>query len=115
MCYCTLLPKPPIYKKNRSLYRPKGYCKGCGCKVPKGRISWCCNDCYKEFDPSKVRRETFKRDGYKCTRCGSKKKLEADHIIPFSEGGITHLSNMRTLCSKCHKKRTSFWRAFLKK
>ena len=32
-----------------------------------------------------------------------------DHIIPFSEGGMTVLENMRTLCEPCHKKRTREW------
>ena len=115
MCDCAFIPKPPIYTKSRALKRKRGYCKGCAAKVPKGRISWCCNKCYQEYDPKYVRRQTLKRDKYKCVKCGSNNRLEADHIKPFSEGGITHLSNMRTLCSKCHKKRTAFWRAFLKK
>lgn len=34
---------------------------------------------------------------------------EYDHIIPFSEGGLTVLENMRTLCSVCHKARTAKW------
>jgi len=35
---------------------------------------------------------------------------EYDHIIPFCEGGLTILENMRTLCTPCHKKRTAEWR-----
>lgn len=35
---------------------------------------------------------------------------EIDHIIPFSEGGETIESNLRTLCYPCHKKRTAEWR-----
>lgn len=34
---------------------------------------------------------------------------EADHIIPYSEGGTYELSNMRTLCIPCHKRRTKLW------
>lgn len=34
---------------------------------------------------------------------------EMDHIIPFSEGGVTVLENVRTLCVVCHKKRTKQW------
>lgn len=34
---------------------------------------------------------------------------EMDHIIPFSEGGLTVLENVRTLCVLCHKKRTKKW------
>lgn len=40
-----------------------------------------------------------------------KPKEEYDHIIPFSEGGLTILENMRTLCSPCHKTRTRLWHA----
>lgn len=35
---------------------------------------------------------------------------EYDHIVPFSEGGLTVLENMRTLCYSCHKKLTAEWR-----
>lgn len=34
---------------------------------------------------------------------------QIDHIIPFSEGGLTVLENMRTLCEPCHKQRTKDW------
>ena len=36
---------------------------------------------------------------------------EMDHIAPFSEGGLTILENVRTLCVVCHKKRTKKWHA----
>ena len=36
-------------------------------------------------------------------------KIEYDHIIPFSEGGLTVLENMRSLCTPCHKERTRLW------
>ncbi len=36
---------------------------------------------------------------------------EYDHITPFSEGGLTILENMRTLCAPCHRKVTREWRA----
>ncbi len=34
---------------------------------------------------------------------------EMDHIIPFSEGGLTVIENVRTLCIICHKHRTKTW------
>jgi hypothetical protein len=40
---------------------------------------------------------------------------EMDHVIPFSEGGITILENVRTLCYLCHKKRTKQWHSERKK
>lgn len=36
-------------------------------------------------------------------------KIEYDHITPFSEGGLTVVENIRSLCEKCHKDRTRHW------
>lgn len=36
--------------------------------------------------------------------------IEYDHITPFSEGGLTVVENMRTLCRSCHVTRTGEWR-----
>jgi len=44
----------------------------------------------------------FQRDGYKCKKCGSKKKLTVDHIDPISEGGWDSLENTEILCEKCN-------------
>jgi len=38
----------------------------------------------------------------KCVRCGSKKNLQEDHIIPKSRGGTDDPSNKRWLCEACH-------------
>lgn len=55
----------------------------------------------------KSRIQKMKVDGwpYYCSRDW----WEMDHIIPFSEGGLTVLENVRTLCILCHKKRTKKW------
>jgi 5-methylcytosine-specific restriction endonuclease McrA len=37
--------------------------------------------------PSIVRIEVWKRDGGLCVRCGSRERLEFDHIIPVAPGG----------------------------
>ena len=34
------------------------------------------------------RSRIYKRDGYECVYCGSKKNLTLDHVIPKSRGGI---------------------------
>lgn len=48
----------------------------------------------------------FKRDGYTCQYCGAKgKKLEADHIIPFSKGGSDSLQNLTTSCQRCNRQK----------
>ncbi|MCK4447000.1 MAG: HNH endonuclease [Candidatus Marinimicrobia bacterium] len=50
-----------------------------------------------------LRNEIFKRDGYKCKKCGNKKDLTIDHVIPFSKGGTTERDNLQTLCQKCNR------------
>lgn len=86
-------------------------------------------------DPGYLREQVFARDLGVCAQCGldteelrrDKRKLdyrarrafekewgerrqywEADHIIPVVEGGgECDLSNMRTLCLKCHRLATA--------
>ena len=57
----------------------------------------------------KWRQAVFKRDNYTCQHCGSKKNLQAHHIIPWSE--TRNEQNLRysvangiTLCRTCHLK-----------
>ena len=39
----------------------------------------------------------------KCLCCGTKKKLEADHVIPVSwEGGRSNIGNIQPLCRSCN-------------
>lgn len=49
-----------------------------------------------------IRWKVLERDGFKCTKCGSAKDLEAHHIIPRRKGGADDLDNLTTLCKKCH-------------
>jgi len=86
-------------------------------------------------DPGYLRRKVFERDGGVCASCGlntealrkhkrkldlaARKKFErewgvrrtlwdADHILPVSRGGgECDLSNLRTLCLKCHRATTA--------
>jgi 5-methylcytosine-specific restriction enzyme A len=86
-------------------------------------------------DPGYLRDQVFTRDRGVCARCGvdtetlrkNKRKLDyksrkqfekdwgtrrnlwdADHILPVVEGGgECDLTNMRTLCLKCHREATS--------
>lgn len=52
--------------------------------------------------PKDLRQETLERDDYECVVCGSRRRLEADHILPVSRGGTDVLSNMQTLCKTCN-------------
>jgi 5-methylcytosine-specific restriction endonuclease McrA len=39
---------------------------------------------------------------YKCLRCGKRKPLTADHVIPVSKGGSSNISNIQPLCKVCN-------------
>ena len=53
--------------------------------------------------PSAVRREVWRRDEGKCKKCGSRKNLEYDHIIPVAEGGSNTARNIELLCQDCNR------------
>ena len=51
--------------------------------------------------PSSVKAEVWKRDKGKCVICGSTTNLHFDHIIPFSKGGSSLVSeNIQIMCAK---------------
>jgi holliday junction DNA helicase RuvB len=53
--------------------------------------------------PSKVRREVWRRDRGRCVKCGSRKSLEYDHIIPVVKGGSNTARNIELLCERCNR------------
>jgi len=65
--------------------------------------------------PNRIRHMLFKKADYKCQDCGATKdetKLEIDHIIPWSRGGQSVISNLQVLCKQCNRgKYTSLWKA----
>lgn len=52
--------------------------------------------------PEELRNRIYKRDDYKCVKCGEKEDLTLDHIIPFIKGGPTKRNNLQTLCRRCN-------------
>lgn len=46
--------------------------------------------------------EVRKRDGYACVRCGATRELHVHHRVALSDGGTHDLTNLVTLCSRCH-------------
>ena len=59
------------------------------------------------YIPQRVKDEVYLRDKGRCTyrspdgrRCGSKRDLQVDHIVPFARGGDDSPSNLRLLCGK---------------
>ncbi|WP_422028869.1 HNH endonuclease [Roseovarius sp.] len=49
-----------------------------------------------------------RRDGFKCVKCGSRHRLEVDHIEPVrtKQELAFELINLQTLCGGCHTKKT---------
>jgi 5-methylcytosine-specific restriction protein A len=92
-----------------------------------------CVDAYDESDPRLARQRVRKRDRGRCAVCridtnkvrrevrgrGRAKKLRAlgykargslwelDHVVPLIDGGSHEDSNLQTLCTPCHKKKTA--------
>ncbi|MGD0766730.1 MAG: HNH endonuclease [Tepidisphaeraceae bacterium] len=56
----------------------------------------------------RMRYLVLSRDGFRCVLCGASPatahgvKLHVDHITPWSKGGETILSNLRTCCEQCN-------------
>lgn len=60
-------------------------------------------------DPSlRLRFKVLQRDNFSCVFCGASPAkdqnviLNIDHIIPWSAGGETTITNLQTLCQKCN-------------
>jgi hypothetical protein len=52
--------------------------------------------------PERVRSEVWRRDQGRCVDCGSRERLEFDHIIPWSEGGSNTVRNLELRCETCN-------------
>lgn len=63
----------------------------------------------RERIPESVRIEVWRRDGGMCARpgCGSREKLEYDHIIPLSKGGTNTARNIELLCEKHNREKSN--------
>jgi 5-methylcytosine-specific restriction endonuclease McrA len=57
----------------------------------------------RESIPDTVQAVVWNRDGGKCVKCGSRQRLEFDHIIPVSQGGANTARNLQILCENCNR------------
>jgi hypothetical protein len=55
--------------------------------------------------PEDVKLLVWARDGGACVRCGAKKKLHFDHVIPVAKGGGNVEANIQILCEPCNLKK----------
>ena len=58
---------------------------------------------FRESIPDKVRLFVWQRDKGQCVKCGSRERLEFDHIIPVVEGGSSTERNVQLLCEACNR------------
>jgi hypothetical protein len=59
------------------------------------------------YIPPEVKLNVWRRDQGKCVECGSKEKLEYDHMIPISKGGSNRERNVQLLCQNCNRKKAA--------
>lgn len=83
----------PGHLRERVLERDRGMCAHCGL------------DCLAEFWHIRKLRGVARARAMAEWQTGARKSLwDADHITPVAEGGgECDLSNMQTLCLKCHR------------
>jgi hypothetical protein len=55
--------------------------------------------------PESVRNEIWRRDQGRCVDCGSKERIEFDHIIPISRGGSNTARNIELRCETCNRRK----------
>jgi hypothetical protein len=55
--------------------------------------------------PEDVKLLVWARDGGACVRCGAKKELHFDHVIPVAKGGGNAEANIQILCQPCNLKK----------
>ena len=63
----------------------------------------------RSFDDN-MKREVYERQKGVCVKCGEHfeiEQMEADHIIPWSEGGRTIAENCQMLCRNCNRKKSN--------
>jgi 5-methylcytosine-specific restriction protein A len=62
-------------------------------------------------DRNRINREQVKREP-QCRNCGSRDRLQADHIIEVADGGaLFDPANLQTLCRDCHGVKTEVFRS----
>jgi hypothetical protein len=59
------------------------------------------------YIPNKLKKEVLLKFKHTCNYCGSKDKLEIDHIYPVDKGGLSEIKNLQVLCSKCNRKKSN--------
>ena len=57
----------------------------------------------REHLSASKRKRVLLRDKGRCVKCGSKKNLEIDHVVPLARDGSNRLENLQLLCRDCNR------------
>lgn len=57
--------------------------------------------------PERVRHEVWRRDRGRCVDCGTRERLEFDHIVPVSRGGSNTARNIELRCESCNRRKSA--------
>ena len=57
----------------------------------------------REPIPEDVKAEVWRKHEGRCANCGSREKIEWDHIIPLALGGSNTARNLQILCEQCNR------------
>lgn len=55
-----------------------------------------------------LRLQALERDGWACVKCGTRRRLEVDHVKPVRDAPELSFSldNLQCLCGACHARKT---------
>jgi hypothetical protein len=72
-------------------------------------LLFCAACCFSQsrYISETTKKIVFTRDGGVCKCCGGSQSLEYDHIIPYSCGGQSIVSNIQLLCQKCNRSKSN--------
>jgi 5-methylcytosine-specific restriction endonuclease McrA len=59
----------------------------------------------REAIPERVRHEVWRRDQGRFVECGSRERLEYDHIIAVANGGSNTARNIELRCETCNRRK----------
>lgn len=66
-----------------------------------------CGFSQSKYIPVKTKKIVYARDGGRCQCCGKFDNLEFDHIMPYSCGGGSEVSNIQLLCFNCNRSKSN--------
>jgi hypothetical protein len=80
---------------------------GAELKITEGASRMALDKPRREPIHERVRHEVWRRDGGACVDCGSRERLEYDHIVPVSKGGANTARNIELRCETCNRRKAA--------